>query len=101
MLDKGILSVFTADDSLGSSPHLVKIYAQPCHVAKPVEPLPGWLKCILTEPNAYFLTLVEASDKLDNWGIKVDLLCYQDLKDSLQEADTEAKKWDAYAMAFA
>jgi hypothetical protein len=38
---------------------------------------------------------------LDDWGIKADLLHYWDLKDSLQEADAEAKKWDAYAMAFA
>jgi hypothetical protein len=30
----------------------------------------------------------------------VDLLHYWDLKDSLQEADAEAKKWDVYAMAF-
>jgi hypothetical protein len=42
--------------------------------------------------NAYFLTLVEASDELDNWGIKVDLLHYRDLEDSLQKADAEAKK---------
>jgi hypothetical protein len=65
-----------------------------------VEPLPGWLKCILTGPNPYFLTLVEASNKLDNCGIKADLLHYWDLKDSLQEADAKAKKWDAHAMAF-
>jgi hypothetical protein len=101
MLDKGMLSMFTTDDNPGSSPHLVKIYAQPCRTAKLVEPLLGWLKCILTGPNPYFLTLVKASDKLDDWGIKADLLCYWDLKDSLQEADTEAKKWDAHAMAFA
>jgi hypothetical protein len=83
MLDKGMLSIFTADNGLGSSPHLVKIYTQPCQTTEPVEPLPGWLKCILTRLNPYFLTLVEASDKLNNWGIKADLLRYQDLKDSL------------------
>jgi hypothetical protein len=66
MLDKGMLSIFTTDDGLGSSPHLVKIYAQPYQVAKPVEPLPGWLKCILTGLNAYFLILVEVSNELDN-----------------------------------
>jgi hypothetical protein len=100
MLDKGMLSIFTTDDGPGSSSNLVKIYAQPCQTTKLVEPLLGWLKCILTGPNAYFLTLVEASDELDDWGIKADLLCYRDLKDSLQKANVEAKKWDAYAMAF-
>jgi hypothetical protein len=44
--------------------------------------------------------LVEASDKLNDWGIKADLLHYRDLEDSLQEADAKAKKWDAHAMAF-
>jgi hypothetical protein len=66
-----------------------------------VEPLPGWLECILTRPNVYFLILVEASDELDDWGIKADLLCYRDLEDSLQEADMEAKKWNTHAMALA
>jgi hypothetical protein len=66
MLNKGMLSMFTADDGSGSSPHLVKIYAQPYRTAEPVKPLPGWLECILTGLNPYFLTLVEASDKLDD-----------------------------------
>jgi hypothetical protein len=35
---------------------------------------------------------VKASDELDNWGIKADLLHYWDLKHSMQEADGEAKK---------
>jgi hypothetical protein len=43
---------------------------------------------------------MEASDELDDWGIKADLLWYWDLKDSLQEANTEAKKWNTHAMAF-
>jgi hypothetical protein len=83
LLNKGMLSIFTADDRPGSSPHIVKIYAQPCCIAEPVEPLPGWLKCILTGPNTYFLTLVEASNELEDWGIKANLLCYQNLEDSL------------------
>jgi hypothetical protein len=101
MLDKGMLSIFTTDDGPGGSPHLIKIYAQPCQVAELVEPLPGWLECILTRLNVYFLILVEASDKLDDWGIKADLLCYRDLKDSLQEADVEAKNWNTHVIAFA
>jgi hypothetical protein len=44
---------------------------------------------------------VESSNKLDNWGIKANLLHYCNLKDSMQEADMEAKKWDTCAMAFA
>jgi hypothetical protein len=83
MLNKGMLSVFTADDGPGSSPHLIKIYAQPCRATELVEPLLGWLECILTGPTPYFLMLVEASDELDNWGIKADLLCYRDLENSL------------------
>jgi hypothetical protein len=101
MLNKDMLSIFTTDDGPGSSPHIIKIYAQPYRTAELVEPLPGWLECILTRPNPYFLTLVEVSDKLDDWGIKADLLYYQDLEDSLQEADAKAKKWDARATAFA
>jgi hypothetical protein len=66
MLNKGMLSVFTADDSPGSSPHLVKIYAQPCQTAELVELLPRWLEYILTGLTPYFLTLVEASDELDD-----------------------------------
>jgi hypothetical protein len=101
MLNKGMLSIFTADDGPSSSPYLVKIYTQPCRTAEPVEPLLGWLEYILTRLTPYFLTLVEASDKLDDWGIKADLLHYCDLEDSLQEADMEAKKWNIHAMAFA
>jgi hypothetical protein len=61
-----MLSIFTVDNGPGSSPHIIKIYAQPCHIAELVEPLLGWLKCILMGLNTYFLTLVEASNELED-----------------------------------
>jgi hypothetical protein len=76
MLNKDMLSIFITDNGPSSSPHLVKIYAQPCRTAELVEPLLGWLEYILTCLNPYFLTLVEASNELDDWGIKADLLQY-------------------------
>ena len=95
------MACFTKDDGPGDTPHIVKIYAQPCASAEPIEPLPIWLKSILLGPSAAFNTLAEASRELDNWGIHADLLRFRELDASWQEAEGEERKWEARANTFA
>ena len=83
------------------TPHIVKIYAQPCASAEPIEPLPIWLESILLGPSAAFNTLAEATRELDDWGIHADLLRFRELNASWQEAEGEEHKWEAHANAFA
>ena len=73
-LEQGTVACYTADDGPGDTPHIVKIYAQPCATAEPIEPLPTWLESILMGPSAAFNTLAEAARELDDWGIHADLL---------------------------
>ena len=65
-LEQGTVACFTEDDSPGDTPHIVKIYAQPCATAEPIEPLPIWLESILLGPSAAFNTLAEAARELDD-----------------------------------
>ena len=95
------MACFTEDDGPGDTPHIVKIYAQPCASAEPIEPLPIWLESILLGPLAAFNTLAEAARELDDWGIHADLLCFRELDASWQEAKGEECKWEAHANAFA
>ena len=100
-LEQGTMACFTEDDGPGNTPHIVKIYAQPCTSAEPIEPLPIWLESILLGPSAAFNTLAEAARELDDWGIHADLLRFQELDASWQEAEGEERKWEACANAFA
>ena len=74
------------------TPHIVKVYAQPCATAEPIEPLPIWLESILLGPSAAFNTLAEAARELDDWGIHADLLRFRELDASWQEAEGEEHK---------
>ena len=100
-LEQETVACFTEDDGPGDTPHIVKVYAQPCATAKPIEPLPIWLESILLGPSAAFNTLAEAARELDDWGIHADLLHFRELDASWQEAEGEERKWEACANAFA
>ena len=100
-LEQGTVACFTEDDSPGNTPHIVKIYAQPCTTAEPIEPLPIWLESILLGPSAAFNMLAEAARELNDWGIYADLLRFRELDASWQEAEGEECKWEACANAFA
>ena len=100
-LEQGTVACFTEDDGPGDTPHIVKIYAQPCATVEPIKPLPMWLESILLGPSAAFNTLTEASRELDDWGIHADLLRFRELDASWQEAEGEERKWEAHANAFA
>ena len=100
-LEQGTVACYTEEDGPGDTPHIVKIYAQPCASAEPVEPLPIWLESILMGPSAAFNTLAEAARELDDWGIHADLLRFREIDASWQEAEAEERKWEARANAFA
>ena len=100
-LEQGTVACFTEDDGPGNTPHIVKIYAQPCTMAEPIEPLPIWLESILLGPSAAFNTLAEAARELDDWGIHANLLQFRELDASWQEAEGKERKWEARANAFA
>ena len=87
------MACFTEDNGPGDTPHIVKIYAQPCASAEPIEPLPIWLETILLGPSA--------ARELDDWGIHADLLWFRQLDALWQEAEGEEHKWEACANAFA
>ena len=100
-LEQGTVACYTEEDGPRDTPHIVKVYAQPCASAEPIEPLPVWLEGILLGPSAAFNTLVEAARDLDDWGIHADLLRYREIDASWQEAEGEERKWEAHANAFA
>ena len=100
-LEQGTVACFTEDDGPGDTPHIIKIYAQPCTTAEPIKPLPKRLESILLGPSAAFNTLAEAARELDDWGIHADLLRFRELDASWQEAEGEEHKWEARANAFA
>ena len=100
-LEQGTVACFTEDNGLRDTPHIVKIYTQPCTSTEPIKPLPIWLESILLGLSATFNTLTEASRELDDWGIHADLLRFRELDASWQEAEGEEHKWEARANAFA
>ena len=100
-LEQGTVACFTEDDSPGDTPHIIKVYAQPCATAEPIEPLPIWLESILLGLSAAFNTLTKAARELDDWGIHADLLRFRELDASWQKAEGEERKWEARANAFA
>ena len=101
LLDKGTIAGFCNDNGLGSSPHILKIYAQPYPTPEPVEPLPSWFKTILLGPSPMYYNFVQAAGELDDWGIKADIQWFCDMDALLQEANNEVQKWEACATAIA
>ena len=88
---------YTAEDSPSSTPHILKIYAQPVMLTNPVEPLPAWFCHTLTGPSAAYHTLCQAAQDLNDWGVQADLDCYCNLNNALCQSLAEAKKCQADA----
>ena len=101
LLDKGTVAGFCDDDGPGSSPHILKIYAQPMATAEPVEPLPLWFETILLGPSPMYHNFAQAAGELEDWGIKADIQRFHDTDALLVEANNEVAKWEARATAFA
>ena len=96
-VDPQTVSCYTAKDGLSSTPHILKIYAQPIIMTDPVEPLPAWFQHTVTGPSVAFHTLREAAHELDNWGVKANLNRYRALEDALCQSLAEAEKHQADA----
>ena len=94
-VDPQTISCYTAEDRPSSTPHILKIYAQPTIMTDPVEPLPAWFHHTITGPSAAFHTLREATHKLNNWGVKANLDHYCALEDTLCQSLAEAEKHQA------
>ena len=101
LLDEGTITGFCDDDGPGSSPHILKIYAQPLTMPEPVEPLPLWFETILLGPSPMYHNFVQAAGELEDWGIKADIQRFCDTDALLVEANNKVQKWEAHAMAFA
>ena len=84
-IDPQTISCYTAEDRPSSTPHILKIYAQPILTTNPVEPLPAWFCHTITGPSAAFHSLCQAAHELDDWGVEADLNHYCDLEDTLCE----------------
>ena len=91
------VSCYTAKDRPSSTPHILKIYAQPIITTDPVEPLPAWFCHTITGPSTAFHTLCQATHKLDDWGVEADLNCYHTIEDTLCQSLAEAEKHQADA----
>ena len=94
-VDPQTVFCYTAEDSPSSTPHILKVYAQPIITTNPVEPLPAWFRHTITGPSMAFHTLREAAHKLDDWGVEADLDRYCTLEDALCQSLAEAKKHQA------
>ena len=92
-----MVSCYTAGGGPSSTPHILKIYAQPFIMTNPVEPLPAWFRHTITGPSAAFHTLHEAAHELEDWGVEVDLNHYRALEDTLCQSLAEAEKFQANA----
>lgn len=101
LLDEGTIVGFCDDDGPGSSPHILKIYAQPYATPKPVKPLPPWFKTILLGPSPMYHNFVQAARELKDWGIKADILRFHNMDALLVEANNKVQKWETCATAFA
>ena len=96
-VDPQTVSCYTAEDEPSSTPHILKVYAQPIITTDPVEPLSAWFRHTITTPSTAFHTLCQAAHDLNNWGVEADLNRYHALKDTLCQSLAEAKKHQANA----
>ena len=73
MLDNCTVSVFTTDDSPGSTPDIFHVYAQPTVGAELVGPLPPWFEELIIGPMLAYHALYEGAWELEDWGISADI----------------------------
>ena len=92
LLDEGTVTGFCDNDGLGSSSHILKIYAQPYLTPEPVEPLPPWFKTILLGLSPMYHNFVQAAGELNDWGIKADIQRFYDTDAFLVKANNEVQK---------
>ena len=96
-----MVTTFISNNSPGSTPHVLHIYAQPTVGAELVELLPIWFKTILTGLHTQYHHLYKAARELKDWGILVDLAQYHNLDQLKLKANLEAQKWEAHTATFA
>ena len=101
LLNKGTIAGFCDDDGPGSSPHILKIYAQLMAMAEPIKPLPPWFETILLGLSPMYHNFAQAAGELKDWGIKADIQRFRDTDTLLVEANNKVAKWEERATAFA
>jgi len=97
MADEGMVLVYTKEQGPKSNPYLIPIHATPVFSSEPIDPIPQWLHQLLIGQSAIFHMLVNATKKLDDWGIATDITCYQEYNDELANINAYIKQLQAEA----
>ena len=58
-------------DGPGSSPHILKIYAQPYVTPEPIKPLPPWFKTILLGLSPMYHNFIQEVGELEDWASRL------------------------------
>jgi hypothetical protein len=77
-LEGGWVAGFTEEDGPHSTPHIVKLYANPAYTTldttdDPAEPMPPWFHRILFGHAALYNTLQKAALDLNDWGLYAEI----------------------------
>jgi hypothetical protein len=70
--------------SPGQEPHVADIYATPKEGGGQSEPMPLWFRNILAGHASQYETLIQASQKLEDWGVEAKIRRYRDHDDNIQ-----------------
>jgi len=97
MADEGMVLAYTEEQGPESDLYLVPIHAAPIFLSEPIDPIPQWLHQLLIGQSAIFHTLVNATKKLDDWGIATNVTCYQEYNDKLANINACIKQLQAEA----
>jgi len=97
MADEGMVLAYTEEQGPKSDPYLVPIHAAPIFLSEPIDPIPQWLHQLLISQSAIFHMLVNATKKLDDWGIAADITHYQEYNDEMADINAWIEQLQAEA----
>jgi len=95
MADEGVVLVYTKEQGPKSNPYLVPIHTAPIFSSEPIDPIPQWLHQLLIGQSAIFYMLVNATQKLDNWGIAANITCYREYNNEMADINARIKQLQA------
>jgi len=97
MANEGMVLAYTEEQGPKSDLYLVPIHTAPIFSSEPIDPIPQWLHQLLISQSAIFHMLINATKKLDDWGVAADITHYQEYNDKMADINTRIEQLQAKA----
>jgi hypothetical protein len=73
--------------------HIIPIYMSPLITNDSLSgPLPHWFHAILTGPNPQFLVMLKHAHHFEDWGVAVELDCFQYYDNKIHTINTKIQQ---------